>query len=254
MMEDRNFDDLIERFEERIYDTAKGDWRLKLLRQDLQFCVDSEQPLTVWDAGCGLAQVSHWLATLGHDLTLCDISQKMLDKASDLFAADNIQAKFYHAPAQELAAELPDYDLVLFHAVLEWMAEPKQGLLAILKKVKSSGYLSLLFYNQNAMVYTNVLKGKWRLKPILEDSYLGKGSKLTPPNPQFPHEIVSILDDAGFEIIEHTGIRVFSDYMTDSAKSDSDLKLVDELELKYCRLPTYRNMGRYVHILARKKT
>ena len=34
--QDRNFDDLIDRFEDRIYDTVKGSWRLQLLQQDLQ--------------------------------------------------------------------------------------------------------------------------------------------------------------------------------------------------------------------------
>lgn len=252
MKQDRNFDDLIERFEERIYETGKGYWRLKLLKQDLQFCGSSDEPLSVWDAGCGLAQISHWLAGLGHRLTLCDISEKMLDKARALFAEDNLTGEFHQASAQAMAEKPPQFDLVLFHAVMEWMAHPQQDLIPVLKKVKHSGYLSLLFYNRNAMVYTNVLKGQWRLKPILEDSYLGKGNKLSPPNPQFPNEIKELLIKNDFEIVQHTGIRVFGDYMTEDAKNNSEDKELQLLELKYCRLPTYRDMGRYVHLLARK--
>ncbi|MBP24303.1 MAG: SAM-dependent methyltransferase, partial [Methylophaga sp.] len=34
MQQDRNFDDLAERFNARIYDTAKGQLRLEILKQD----------------------------------------------------------------------------------------------------------------------------------------------------------------------------------------------------------------------------
>ena len=32
---DRNFDNLVHKFEKRVYDTVKGEWRLKLLKEDL---------------------------------------------------------------------------------------------------------------------------------------------------------------------------------------------------------------------------
>lgn len=82
--QDRNFDDLIDRFETRIYDTVKGSWRLQLLQQDLHR-FEQSPPLSVWDAGCGQGQISLWLARQGHHLTLCDLSSKMLDKAQDNF-------------------------------------------------------------------------------------------------------------------------------------------------------------------------
>ena len=250
--QDKNFDELIEKFASRVYDTDKGGWRLQLLKQDLERFVRSDEKLTVWDAGCGFAQVSHWLAQAGHQLTLCDISEKMLEQAQRNFSEANLKADFYHESAQTISSRLPQFDLVLFHAVIEWMAEPLKGLDAVLGKVKPGGHLSLLFYNRNAMVYTNVLKGQWRLKPILEDSYLGKGSKLSPPNPQFPHEIQQYLNDAGFETKAHTGIRVFHDYLNDEVRDKTDNEELFALEARYCRLPVYRDMGRYVHLLAKK--
>lgn len=252
-MQDRNFDDLIERFESRVYDTGKGDWRLKLLKQDLAAVADTAGGLSVWDAGCGFAQISHWLAEKGCQLTLCDVSGKMLDRAKQLFSDSHQVAEFHHASVQQLAPMLPGFDLVLFHAVIEWMAEPLQGLRTVCGKVKAGGYLSLMFYNRNAMVYSNVLKGQWRLRPIIEDSYLGKGHRLTPPNPQYPHEIEQFLGDEGFEIKAHTGIRVFHDYLNAEAMEKTDTQELFELEARYCRMPVYRDMGRYVHILAKKK-
>lgn len=250
--QDRNFDTLIDKFEQRVYDTRKGDWRLKLLKEDLQNFYQSSKPLTIWDAGCGFAQVSLWLAAQGHQLTLCDLSKKMLHRAEQQFAEANLKARFHHQAAQNIAPQLPEFDLVLFHAVLEWLAEPLPGLEIVAKKVKTGGHLSLLFYNRNAMVYTNTLKGAWRWKNLLNDSYMGKGSKLTPPNPQYPHEVIEQLQSLGFNIIAHTGIRVFHDYLgKDTLEQSSETELF-ELEYRYCRMPTYRDMGRYVHLLAQR--
>lgn len=249
---DRNFDDLFDRFDSKIYDTVKGEWRLRLLKEDLaQFF--SASPLDVWDAGCGQGQISLWLAEQGHQLTLCDLSEKMLNTAKVNFEQANITANFYQQSAQSLASELPQFDLVICHAVLEWLSEPISSLQTIMDKVKPNGYLSLLFYNRNAMVYSNVLKGGWRLPPILNDSYIGKGNKLTPPNPQFPHEIIDVIHHAGFTVETHTGVRIFNDYMSQQARDNSDQAVLFELEHKYCRMPVYRDMGRYIHLLLKRQ-
>lgn len=249
--QDRNFDDLIDRFETRIYDTVKGGWRLTLLQEDLQ-SVCQTGPLNVWDAGCGQAQISLWLAKQGHRLTLCDLSSKMLDKAQANFAEAGLDAEFHHQSAQSLAIQQGQFDLVLCHAVVEWLADPLPSLLAIADRVRPGGYLSLLFYNRNAMVYSNVLKGGWRLKPIIEDSYIGKGHKLSPPHPQYPHEVITAMQNAGFEVTAHTGIRVFNDYLSHQARDNTDEDELFALEQRYCRQPTYRDMGRYVHLLLKK--
>jgi len=250
--QDRNFDTLIHKFEQKIYDTAKGEWRLKLLKEDLAAFYQAAEPLTIWDAGCGFAQISLWLAERGHQLTLCDVSEKMLARAQHEFADAGLSAEFHHLAAQSLAPQLPQFDLVLCHAVLEWLAEPLPTLQVIANQVNPGGHLSLLFYNRNAMVYTNALKGSWRLQQLLDDSYLGKGAKLTPPNPQYPHDVVDFLQQQGFEITVHTGIRVFNDYMTKEVLDNSPSEQLFELEYRHCRMPTYRDMGRYVHLVARR--
>jgi S-adenosylmethionine-dependent methyltransferase len=250
--QDRNFDSLIERFEQKVYDTKKGDWRLHLLKEDLNVLYNCSQPLAIWDAGCGLAQMSAWFAEQGHQLTLCDISQQMLLRAQQHFVQAGLQAEFYQESAQLLAPRLQQFDLVLLHAVLEWLAQPILALEAVVRQVKPGGFLSLMFYNRNAMIYTNALKGGWRWKHLLDGSYLGKGKRLTPPNPQYPHEVVAQLEAWGFTITTHTGIRVFHDYLAKDILKDSDENELFELEFRYCRLPTYRDMGRYVHLLAHR--
>ncbi|WP_319380518.1 methyltransferase domain-containing protein [Thiomicrorhabdus sp.] len=246
---DRNFDKLVDKFEKKVYDTVKGEWRLKLLKEDLDTLKYGPQ-LNVWDAGCGFAQISQWLAEAGHHTTLCDLSHQMLIRARNNFEAAGLQAEFLEGPAQEIAQGLPSFDLVLFHAVLEWLAEPQATLKTVADKVKPGGKLSLLFYNRNSVVIRNTLRGGWRLPYLLEDAYLGKGKKLTPPNPQIPEVVCQWLEEWGFKIEVHTGIRVFHDYMTHEVLEQSELEELLALEYRYCRQPTYRNMARYIHLLA----
>ncbi len=255
-LQDRNFDKLVDKFEKKVYDTVKGEWRLKLLKEDLaafhQQSNPAIQPKQIWDAGCGFAQISQWLAESGHEMTLCDLSHQMLIRAKQNFADNGLHATFIEGPAQQIAEQLDEFDLVLFHAVLEWLGEPQQTLKTVADKVKPGGYLSLLFYNRNSVVIRNTLRGAWRLEMLLNDGYMGKGKKLTPPNPQIPEEVTQWLNDWGFTVETHTGIRVFHDYMTHEVLAQSDMDDLLALEYRYCREPTYRNMARYIHILAKK--
>lgn len=252
LKEDRNFDKLIHRFDRVIYETAKGSWRLKLLQEDLQPLRNNPAPLMVWDAGCGFGQISHWFAEQGHTVTLCDVSERMLSRAKANFDKAGLTGQFHHAAIQQLAPELPPCDLVLFHAVMEWLVKPSDTLAIAAQKVKPDGYLSILFYNRNAMVYKNALKGGWRLKHLLADDYLGKGKKLTPPNPQYPHEVFAQLQQLGFVLTMQTGIRVFHDYLADECLVASNEDELFALEYRFCRAPTFRDMGRYIHVLAQR--
>ncbi len=251
MLKDRNFDKMADRFEERIYGTFKGQLRLELVQEDLGFLRDGE-PMDVWDAGCGSGRMAAWFAKADHTLVCNDISYHMLEKAKARFESMGLEAQFHKLPAQELALSLPRQDLVLFHAVIEWLAKPIETLEIVADRVKPGGYLSLLFFNHHGLIYRNAMRGQWRIRYLLDRSWIGKGKKLTPPHPQKPEDMVSWLAAHGFEAIRHTGIRVFYDYLHEDAASTTDMDEMKELELRYCREETFRNMGRYVHLLARR--
>ncbi len=249
---DQNFDTLIDKFEDRIYGTVKGEWRLKLLQEDLA-ALYASAPLDIWDAGCGLGQMALWFAKNRHHLTCCDISYKMLQKAKDSFSEAGYEATFYKAPSQEIAPTLPPQDLVLFHAVIEWLAHPLETLEIVAERVKPGGHLSLLFFNYHSFVYRNALKGTWRLPFLLDESkWYGKGKKLTPPHPQKPEVLLAWLESHGFTVKVITGIRVFHDYIEEEILQESTMEELLALEYRYCREPTYRTMGRYIHIVAKR--
>jgi len=142
---------------------------------------------------------------------------------------------------------------VLFHAVLEWLTSPKETLYTVANQVAPQGHLSLLYYNRNSIIITNALKGDWRLQFLLNDQYMGKGKNLTPPNPQFPHEVLNWLQQWGFRVKVETGIRVFNDYLTPDAQQITDQDELIELEYRYCREPTIKHMARYIHVIAQRQ-
>ena len=82
---DYNFDIFVDKFEKSIYGTFKGEWRLKLLKEDLEELYNSGKRLDILDAGCGFGQISLWFAKRRHILVCCDISYKILEKAKENF-------------------------------------------------------------------------------------------------------------------------------------------------------------------------
>jgi S-adenosylmethionine-dependent methyltransferase len=249
---DRNFDTMAEKFETRIYGTFKGKLRLELLEEDLAFLHAQDTPLQVWDAGCGSGRMVTWFAQAGHRVIGCDISTKMLDRARRRLIEAGCDATLHPLSAQELAPRLPQQDLVLFHAVIEWLAEPMETLSIVADRVRPGGYLSLMFFNEHALVYRNVLRGTWRLKFVLDEAWRGRGKNLTPPWPQKPEAIAAWAREHGFETVRHTGIRVFHDYLYDDAREATSLEELHALERRYCRRVPYRDLGRYVHLLLRR--
>ena len=96
-MQDRNFDDIAEKFSRNIYGTTKGQLRQAILWQDLDRVLAEMGPqkLRVLDAGGGEGQTAIKMAERGHQVILCDLSAQMIDRAKQAAEAkgvsDNMQ-------------------------------------------------------------------------------------------------------------------------------------------------------------------
>lgn len=247
-MADRHFDELASRFAEKIYGGAKGAIRLAVLQRDLSQQLP-KRPLRVLDIGAGLGHMSFWLAEQGHQLTVSEPAEPMLQAAQQRFADAGLQAEFIQAAFQELPAkQLAPFDLVICHAVLEWLAEPL-SILPILRQLCSAdGYLSLAFYNKDALVYRNLLKGHFR--KLRKQSFAGEGQSLTPQEPLDPRELEQAMSNA-WQIIDRSGVRVFHDYMPTQFQQQAQLEDLVEMELSYSKHPSFIGLGRYIHWLCR---
>lgn len=247
-MNDRHFDQLATRFAEKIYGGAKGAIRLAVLQADLTEVLP-ERPLRVLDIGAGLGHMSLWLAERGHQVTLAEPAAPMLEGARARFAAAGQAATFIQAPWQDLPAQLNEpYDLVLCHAVLEWLAEPETILPALHQLTHSDGLLSLAFYNRDALVYRNLLKG--HLRKLRRNDMAGEKQSLTPQKPLDPRELRAHLEGL-WKIEAQSGVRVFHDYMPKEFQDKAELLDLLEMELAHRRHPAFAGLGRYLHWLCR---
>ncbi|MFZ3183359.1 MAG: methyltransferase [Pseudomonas sp.] len=249
--DDRHFDQLATRFAEKIYGGAKGAIRLAVLQADL-LEVLPQRPLRVLDIGGGLGHMSLWLAEQGHQVTFSEPAAPMLAGARERFAAAGQSATFIQASWQELSAQLSEpFDLVLCHAVLEWLAEPQRILPLLHQLTARDGWLSLAFYNKDALIYRNLLKGHFR--KLREQSFAGEKQSLTPQQPLDPRELAEQLSGL-WTVEKHSGVRVFHDYMPHDFQvktATHNLAQLIEMELAYRRHPSFAGLGRYLHWLCR---
>ena len=247
-MSDRHFDLLATRFAEKIYGGAKGAIRLAVLQADLKESLPQRR-LRVLDIGAGLGHMSLWLAEQGHDVTLAEPAAPMLEGARQRFADAGQTGTFIQASWQELLGQLTEpYDLMLCHAVLEWLAEPHAILPVLHQLTASGGWLSLAFYNRDALVYRNLLKGHFR--KLRKEHFAGEGQSLTPQQPLDPRELATQLD-ALWRVESRSGVRVFHDYMPAEFQAKAELADLLEMELAYRRHPSFAGLGRYLHWVCR---
>ncbi|CAA0079239.1 tRNA 5-carboxymethoxyuridine methyltransferase [Zhongshania aliphaticivorans] len=256
-MTDRNFDGIAERFKKNIYGNAKGELRLALCWREL--CdklpvLNNGQNLAVWDAGGGLGQMATRIATQGHSVLLNDISADMLTLAREDIETAGLGANIdiRHADIQSLATDKAHqsvFDLVLCHAVLEWVADPEVVISALVAGMKPGGYLSLMFYNVNALILSNMAKGN--LYKLRDKAFSGHPGGLTPPSPRTPEQVIDLLQQAGVEVIAKRGIRLVYDLMPRAVRAERSLDDVLALEWQYGADEPFWALGRYVHLLCR---
>lgn len=248
-MSDRHFDELATRFAHKIYGGAKGAIRLAVLQADLTECLP-QRPLRVLDIGAGLGHMALWLAEQGHQVTLAEPAAPMLEGARERFAAAGQTATFIQAPWQDLPALLNEpFDLVICHAVLEWLAEPHTILPVLRELTAAGGWLSLAFYNRDALVYRNLLKGHFR-KLRAEHDLAGEKQSLTPQKPLDPRELAAQLEGV-WQVEIQSGVRVFHDYMPVDFQARAAIADLVEMELAHRRHPAFAGLGRYLHWVCR---
>lgn len=254
---DRNFDPVAEHFANKVYGGLKGRIRLAVLTKDIAEIVDNlearlSRPLKILDVGAGLAQISLALAAR-HHVTINDISVNILTMAAK--SADQLgvlgNTRFITCPYQALPKHLADekFDLILCHAVLEWLGEPAQIMAFFDHYLADDGALSLCFYNPASLIYRNLVMGNFYQ---LDTPRPADDKSLTPNHPVAPETVEAWLDAHNYTICIHSGIRVFSDYAPLKRGGLNNPDDIVAMEIRYARQMPFRLMGRYLHVVAVK--
>ena len=251
-----SFDGIADEFESDIYGSTKGAVRLAVLWSALNEDVPelASQPIRILDAGGGSGHMAVRLACMGHSLVLCDVSEEMLAKAATRAAeagvTDGIDIR--HLSIQGYA-NLADekFDLVLCHAVLEWLDDPRSAVRDLARLVKQGGHLSLMFYNRFASLLKRALAGDFETAfkeyeggPIRR----GWGQGATALDNEV---VVSWLEEQGLEVSARAGIRIFHDHVVDKLGGPQKLTQLIELEKAVCRSEPFASLGQHTHLTSR---
>jgi S-adenosylmethionine-dependent methyltransferase len=246
---DQSFDTLADKFEKNIYGSTKGQLRHELLVHHLENQLNlHDRALQVLDAGGGTGIMTEYFLNQGHNVTLSDISIDVLDIAKQKLAgANNLRVMQTDILSLDPAVR---YDLVICHAVLEWVQNPQLLIVKLLKLVKPGGHLSLSFFNYDAQLFGNMLYGNF--------DYVEKGMptknivRLSPSNPQRPKTILSDLMQLSLDIKHTAGIRCFHDYLKEPDKQINQYATLKQLEIEYGSQEPYKWLGKYFLIIAQK--
>lgn len=258
--QDRIFDGLAERFGQRIYGNTKGDIRLAVVQADIERHIPLNSPMHILDMGAGLGQMSIWLAKQGHHVDLVEPSADMLASAQKRIDEEQLghMIQCQQQTAQTFIENTEQqYDVILLHAVMEWLAQPKQVLQDLLRLLKPSGYLSILFYNQHSAVMRSLLVGDFQR--IENNQIAAMGNKgFTPISPLDPEHVKHWLEQEWqLESLCWSGVRCFYDYMRPEARTHCDAhetkrQHLIEMEKHYSKKEPWRSMARYQHMIVRK--
>ena len=254
-VKDINFDNLAQKFAHNIYGTLKGQIRTSVLWRDLQQHIPDLQTkkLRILDAGGGFGFFSQKLAAMGHSVVLCDISAEMLHLAKEKIAQNEtpLNIEIVNCAIQELNTEkFGQFDIILCHAVAEWLTDAKATLKHLLSLLKDNGLFSLMFYNKEAMRFHALVSCNFDY--VAADFKIKKKVRLTPTHPLYIKDVNQWFNEWKLELICQSGVRVINDYLkTNKPHQFDELKLLN-MELEYSTKEPYISLGRYVHFIGRR--
>ena len=255
-----NFDGIAERFDAAIYGTSKGYIRLGVLWDDLVQAVPEirTDKLSILDVGGGIGQISMRLSKLGHRVVLADPSEEMLRKAQGVISREGLNnVEVVHSSAQTLAQHVTEsFDLVMCHAVLEWVDSPGEVIEAVSAFVKPTGALSLMFYNQNAAVFKTILRSDFETFSSVEAAREAEKSSprdagtFSGARALTTETVTRLIQKHGLKVAHRAGIRIFHDHIAEL--SEDQLPALLRLEQNYRHTEPFASLAQHVHLVCHR--
>jgi SAM-dependent methyltransferase len=211
--------------------------------------------MTVLDVGCGQGTQAVELARIGCRVTGVEPSAELRALCAEQAASSGVVVELLDGTLEHLDEILSDryFELVCAHGVLMYMADRRDALARLARRVAGRSLLSITFRNGHALALRPALRRDWSeaLAAMDSDEYLNElGIRVR------ADRIESVERDlvrCGFGIESWYGVRVFNDAIDVAAPvpPDEDLAaLFDAEDAAGCRDP-YRWFGSQLHVVAR---
>lgn len=238
--------------------TARGRLRHDLVELRLRAELRSG-PVRVLDVGCGDGEMTIRLAAAGHHVTAADPSAEMLAVAARRLAARPElaeRARLLEAGIDDLPFDREAFDAVCCHGVLMYLDESSGAVARLAGLVAPGGLLSVLTKNRAALGVREALRGEYPLARRLIEN--GSDTSVGNLGLETRGDTAEVLDRLatrnGLTPLPWQGIRVLHDHRNDDWDPGPD-EYAQALETEWAastRDP-YRQLGRLVHALARRR-
>lgn len=235
--------------------SCKGIVHLSILKQNLTNNIpelSSKKGLSILDAGGGKCEIAEWLAELGHNIKLCDLTTKTQSSYEHQFPVeDNKSIELVNSPLNKLSRIFTQgqFDIILLHGVIEWSTSPLSVIQLLSPLLKKNGILSILYLNKDKQIL------KWGINGQFEQAISGetKVSKtIVPVNPLSEYEVLPLLMKLGFKDITKAGISIFCDILSNENQFQPSAEEIIQLEVAHNRNEPFASLGEHTHYTCRK--
>ncbi len=221
--------------------------------------LDSE-PQRVLDVAGGNGLEAVRLAALGHAVTVLDPAGAMLsstmERAEALAVADRLRLVRARAEDVPNLFGAGDFDAVLCHNLLPYVADRRAVLAAIMAPLRQNGLLSVLAPNAESDPLRTAIRRRDPRQALLDlDSDTSAVDLLDAELPTCTaEETFGHLAELGFGLVTRYGVRCVCDYITNEELKEDPAFFADlqRLELALSDRMPYLLTARFFHLVARR--
>jgi len=247
----KEYDLLAEKYDETIHSDLSAEMRNRIIFSTLDEFIN-RKPSKILDAGGGTGFYSIPLALKGHEITVLDVSEKMLQKTHESARTHGVSEKVKTIQGSMDCLKFPDscFGVVLCHLAFGY-AKPCQTLSEFYRVLEDGGILSLTVANKYFYSIKESLKGNFlKVEEILDAAHLFEAPRGIPKIRTFTKsEIVSLCSEANFEVLRVKGIKVITDYLPEITH---DTEILKRLEEKMSDIEDLSSLARHIYLICRK--
>ncbi|MGE5253989.1 MAG: methyltransferase domain-containing protein [Planctomycetaceae bacterium] len=259
----------------KIFDSHVAEWGsyvrspLGAIRQELTrfvlatYLPEGDEIKRVLDAGCGLGEMARSWLEKGCQVYLCDFAPAMLAAARESLLAGHSEWTSLLRCVESHVEELPRrfdpgfFDLIFCHTLLEYVEDPQATIRQLAGLLRVGGFFSCVIANRFSEAWHLAVRAH---DPEEAAAALERGvfsSRLFQNMPQTAfssEEVVNLLARSSLKSCGEFGLRIFADFFPAEQLQEADFfRKVIELEHRALSKDPFRQLARYIQVLARKE-